>query len=302
MDDRVLGLLALADKRPTDSLRIGGTGELAHTSAATASGLLLSVPQDGQDRIRVRSRGGSTAVDLRIPIAPGVKRTIRDGIAVYHAEFNEDALAMRVVGGGLQLMSLIGAESSQRRLAFSFDSAQVSELVAVGSAINVLDKHGNAVAGLGEPWAVDASGQPVATHYEISGLTVFQIVEPGHSTQYPVLADPYLFVDLIHSAAWRYNSPYGWTLEVSPTDWARFNAGNSLVGALGWEELYEKYWLLGLNRNLGAMRDQYMCHQIFVAVVSPTKATWNLDEWRADVGISRTIAAKCNPGGTYSFD
>ena len=41
------------------------------------------------------------------------------------------------------------------------------------------------------PWAKDANGQDVPTHYEIDGTIVTQIVEhKGDDVAYPVVADP----------------------------------------------------------------------------------------------------------------
>jgi hypothetical protein len=113
-----------------------------------------------------------------------------------------------------------------------------------------------------------------------------------------VVADPWLWIDLIDHADWRYVTDFsGWTLMVTPTTWARANAGGYLVGVAGWDELYDKYKNAGLDTNLGSMRNQYICHQRFVALYSPNKPTWNLDEWRPDVGYWETVNQKCNPGG-----
>ncbi|MFB9240304.1 DUF2599 domain-containing protein [Massilia antarctica] len=74
------------------------------------------------------------------------------------------------------------------------------------------------------------------------------------------------------------------------------NAGGYLVGVGGWNELYSKYKNRGLNTNLGSVRNQFICHQQVVAVVQPNKASWNIDEWRRDVGYLATVNARCNPG------
>lgn len=70
---------------------------------------------------------------------------------------------------------------------------------------------------------------------------------------------------------------------VAPTGWARLNAGGYAVGVARWNELYSKYRNRGLNTNLDGMRDQFICHQQIVALRSPRKPTWNLDEWRPNV-------------------
>ncbi|WP_417555084.1 hypothetical protein [Microbacterium sp.] len=40
------------------------------------------------------------------------------------------------------------------------------------------------------PWARDANGAVVATHYEIRGNAVVQVVQPSKDTAFPVVADP----------------------------------------------------------------------------------------------------------------
>ncbi len=43
---------------------------------------------------------------------------------------------------------------------------------------------------VGAPWATDANGTPVATHYEVSEGALIQVVETTSTTAYPVVADP----------------------------------------------------------------------------------------------------------------
>jgi hypothetical protein len=98
----------------------------------------------------------------------------------------------------------------------------------------------------------------------------------------------------IQKAEWKHN-PEGWTLVVTPTDWTRKNFANPAAGDAGWAELYSKYKDKdrGIHKNINGMKDQFRCHVGFAR----DKATWDLDEWRPDVGYVRTVAEKCNPGG-----
>lgn len=59
---------------------------------------------------------------------------------------------------------------------------------APGGAVDVLDQ-GTLVASFAPPWAYDAVGEKVDTHFEIRGSTVVQIVDHVGAT-YPVVADP----------------------------------------------------------------------------------------------------------------
>ncbi|WP_422934898.1 DUF2599 domain-containing protein [Sinomonas sp. P47F7] len=169
----------------------------------------------------------------------------------------------------------------------------------------VVDKAGTAVGQLASPWARDATGRDLPTSYTFEGSRMTQSVDTSdRNTQFPVVADPYFGIDLIDHAYWKFEVD-GWVFKVFPAWWARSNAYSShsyLVGAFGWDELYSKYASAGLNTNLNGMRDQYICHQVVVGVRDPNKESWNLDEWRPDVGWWETVNSYCNPGGNRLFD
>jgi hypothetical protein len=46
------------------------------------------------------------------------------------------------------------------------------------------------VGSVDSPWATDASGKSVPTHYTVDGDALIQTVQPDASTQYPIVADP----------------------------------------------------------------------------------------------------------------
>lgn len=170
------------------------------------------------------------------------------------------------------------------------------------SGAYVLDANNNLIGGFGSPWAKDANGLAVATHFEIRGTSLVQVVNHNVSgVAYPVVADPYLGRDMISTYTWSYYSGYGYTLKVTPTGWSRSLAGAYLAGVYGFRELQAKTGG-SLNTNVDGMRDQYICHQQVVAVRSPRKPTWNLDEWRPNVSYAQTVNASCNPGGPVWFD
>lgn len=173
---------------------------------------------------------------------------------------------------------------------------------AVGGAVFIVNDHGDVLGGFSTPWAKDSTGASIPTHYTLTEGKLVQVVDHhAAGVVYPVVADPYLGFDLISSASWASHTE-GWTLQVTPTAWARSLAGGYLPGDSGWDELYSKYKNNGLNTNLDGMRDQYICHQQIVAVRAPGKATWNLDEWRPNVSYVDTVNASCNPGGAKWFD
>lgn len=109
----------------------------------------------------------------------------------------------------------------------------------------------------------------------MSGVTKFNHL--SGNVRYPVVADPWLGLALVSNATCKQDNLCRWTLAVTPTLWARLQAGGYLPGVAGWNELYAKYKNVGrgIKVNLGGMADQYICHQQVVAIRLPTKSTWN---------------------------
>ena len=44
-------------------------------------------------------------------------------------------------------------------------------------------------------------------------------------------------------------------------------------------------------KNEGGLKDQYYCH----TQLAKTKSSWNLEPWRPNVSLAKTIAKACNP-------
>jgi len=68
--------------------------------------------------------------------------------------------------------------------------AQWAALDAIEPAATTTTVESREMAKIGAAWAVDANGEAVATHYEIDGTTLTQVVDTDGQTAYPVVADP----------------------------------------------------------------------------------------------------------------
>lgn len=77
----------------------------------------------------------------------------------------------------------------------------------------------------------------------------------------------------------------GRSLAVEPTPWAR--AGGEAAVALIRQEMVAA----SPEADSPTMLDQLTCH----ALGARDKDTWNLEPWRADVGLLAVLAARCNP-------
>lgn len=98
--------------------------------------------------------------------------------------------------GAIRVHSVIESAAAQERYEYGFPEADfIFEDSESGSLFLVrftdTEEGIEIVGALGAPWAVDANGTQVPTHYEIDGTTVTQVVEHidgGYA--YPIVADP----------------------------------------------------------------------------------------------------------------
>ena len=107
----------------------------------------------------------------------------------------------------------------------------------------------------------------------------------------PASAAPYAGPPLVDHVTWS-SDRRGRMLRVYPSDAGRTTSGDpARTGA--WLEVVRA----APTADTASMRDQFYCHWDFARIVEPGKASWNLEEWRPDVGYAATVQAECNPGG-----
>jgi hypothetical protein len=293
--------------------------EASDGSFTSAGDVAVTIPSDAAGAVSATTETASGP--MTVEVGTGTKNSVpgelaADGSVVYNGSGPTDQ-TVQPTTDGFRIHTIV--EDANAPTEFSHEislpagtrmvpeqdmpnAEGVVEGATSGAAVFIVDGAGQIIGGFSSPWAKDAAGADLPTHYEVRGANLVQVVD--HRTAgvaYPVVADPYLGFDMIKSAAWEHHTE-GWTLKVTPTGWARFNAGGYLPGVAGWNELYAKYRNRGLNTNLDGMRDQFICHQQVVALRAPNKPTWNLDEWRPNVSYLQTVNASCNPGGSKWFD
>ncbi len=263
----------------------------------------FKVSVEGQGLVRMSRRGDSSKFEMNLPkttassvVSATQAKISADGSALFQNYLHDTHLAIQAYEDSVRVLTVLTSNAAPVEFTYPVNLPPNGKIERdENGAVLVLDQAGKLVGAFSVPWAIDSEGKKIPTRYEVRGNAVVQVVEHLRSdTRYPVVADPWMWIDLIKSASWKYNRPYGWTLQVKPTAWARANAGSYLVGVYGWDELYGKYKNRGLNTNLGGMRDQFICHQDLM--VAALKSSWNLDEWRPDVSYAQTKLALCNPG------
>lgn len=102
---------------------------------------------------------------------------------------NEDNVSIDNVAGGQQATITLEDENSPTEYEFDLGLDDSSSVVEKDGFL-LVEQDGQPVARLSTPWAYDADGKPVPTHFETNGKTVTQHIFPSKETAYPVTADP----------------------------------------------------------------------------------------------------------------
>ncbi|MCM3778401.1 hypothetical protein [Microbacterium hydrocarbonoxydans] len=127
------------------------------------------------------------AVDLDVTL--GVSSHAENSPVDQYAVAVEESVtyAVSLPEEGATRFSAVIAEQSAQSPEWTFGSGTQLLLLDDGS-VSVSDARGF-IAGIESPWAVDAAGRSLDTHYEISGSTLTQVVDTTGAT-FPVVADP----------------------------------------------------------------------------------------------------------------
>ncbi|OQJ48805.1 hypothetical protein B5P19_11510 [Clavibacter sepedonicus] len=268
--------------------------------ALNAWGVTARVPQDANKEVRIGAPG-KAAIGVSLPSASSA-RLVASGSSAVTAFDNGDGSTSAVLpqeDGAVQFATIISDSQAPDEYTYSLDIPAKSHLAFNGESgsVSILDSHGLWIAGVAAPWAKDATGASVPTHFKISGDQLTQVVQhEGEGVKYPVVADPWLGVSLIDSVVWTAGDEWGPTAQIYPTSAGRDTIfAPKIANEAAWGEALEKTDRSRLDHN--NLHDQFTCHWQVVRYDDPGKSSWNLDSARPDVGLAETIAARCNPGG-----
>lgn len=185
------------------------------------------VTKDGKVEI---SPDASEGTDLKLPggleitIAPVAERGSGDGEIVDGqsvTEIGEDAsVVTQPTEDGVRMVSVLETSEADMAVDYALDLPANITLVAneeggfyIAEEREAVEQpiegatiaESVAVAEIQAPWAVDADGNPVDTHYVYNGVsdTLTQVVTPDADTVFPVAADPSIDFHRPCVGAWR---------------------------------------------------------------------------------------------------
>lgn len=211
---------------------------------------------------------------------PGSVALAEGGTAVFSAGEDYSVAPLPHADGSVQIVTVIESNEAPDRYDYQLSGPSVNTLQIVDNGmVFLLDAEGKFAGGVSAPWAFDANGVAVPTHFEVHGTTLTQVVDhKSGSFAYPISADPWLGINL-WGLIWTDTYSGQTRINLNLSQWGKDNWTTPpliLLGA-GWDE--------ALNRSPGirsaltskeTIHQQFDCH----AFGAPFAGTWNLEKFR----------------------
>ncbi len=198
------------DAAPDGAQPVGttATGDGFDTSAG---GTDTTIPLDPTGSIEVSAVAGGREISASITLPDGLDLTTAEvsdsGTVVYVSENDSSVAVQTLTSGDTRVQTVIPDRYAAHEAAFGMDGFHAIVDDAGNAGFQQVGREG-AFVPVEAPWATDAAGQPVPTHYEVRGDRLVQVVTPTDRTVYPIVADP--------TWGWR-NAAWGLTLSRSET-------------------------------------------------------------------------------------
>ncbi|GEM_PF-1660338 len=284
----------------------GFQAAIADTQTRSLEAVLLSAPEVFENQSRIgRASNIEQQGRLFSSIERGVTLEVRNLKLEKMVQFRgatfrviSDAAGVDYIpvpksDGSVQTAAVINSDESSETLRFKLGipaGATVS-IIDTGEVL-ILNASGRMIGGISSPWALDASGQSVDTRFEIVKGELIQHVDHQDGTyEYPIVADPWLGVDLYGWPSITNVTGKGYKVNVTPTPWGQVMAGLGTWFAHRDEvltKLGSQSW-----RWTNTIQEQFYCH---IAGLPASLPEYNLESWRPLVNWSISFPLyRCNP-------
>lgn len=284
----------------------------------SAHGATVQVPTEAVDGIVIQE--GSTRLEVSLPRANAASAatTIRQGVVGFDNRDGSVTAPVVIEDGSVQINTIIASPSAPREYEYDFGLPEGASITKLESgALFFYDASGAFIGGLAPAWAKGADGKAVQTRYEVRGTKVTQVVEHSSQDAYPVVADPWLGVNLFSYVRTNVRPYYRgkpvYTMELSV--WGQtIYRGSAVLGLvtipmgaglsttyLGYKIMTNEGWREVISRQPGAntasVQQQYVCHVRYGYPVIGSGWRWDLEAARpSNPNWTRTsvLSHRCN--------
>ncbi|WP_431247150.1 hypothetical protein [Leifsonia xyli] len=193
--DVVAVLQDIAPDTVADAVASAKTDADTAVEVTVPAGGAVEVPKDPTDGVQVTTPGDAPNVTIGLPFADqatDAAASPKAGVVVFDNHNGSSTVPVTRADGGVQISTVIEGANAPTRYDYPITvrGEQSVHLLDDGAAY-VGTEDGDAIsAHIPAPWAKDANGDPVATHFEVSGDVLTQVVDFNPETAFPVVADP----------------------------------------------------------------------------------------------------------------
>lgn len=227
--------------------------------------------------------GSERSLAVSLPKAGGAVPNVVDeeGLSVFDHGNGSRTVPVRKSDQSVQIVTILDDASAPETYEYDLSSSGASSIENLDGQLILRSADGTMVGGIAPAWAKDAEGKSVPTSYSVQGLTVTQLVSHREArVRYPVVADPWLGVDLFE-AAW-YSSENGQLkVNLRKSGWGQAmhtpGNGQAIFWTAGWDEARTK--VPRITEKL-TLHQQYDCH--VGGGFANFAGDWNLEKWRVD--------------------
>jgi hypothetical protein len=164
------------------------SGQLSR--AATGANLAVHVPAKLADGVTLGDQAHRVTI-----MAPGARNAgratiVAHGATAYSGSNGSANAVIPTEDGGAQFLTVINGRRAPTKYTYDLDGGRATLLPNGGAMVT---SGGKATGVVLPPWARDANGKPVPSHFEVSGdgQHLTQVVDHrGGNVRYPITADP----------------------------------------------------------------------------------------------------------------
>lgn len=151
----------------------------------------ITLPETTLEPVLLDSRAGNLSIGLPHPDAGAVAK-VAGGVITFDNGDGSHTVPVAKNDGSVQITTVIDNARAPTRYSYPLGVPEGGVIAIVeGGQVLVTDGSGAPVGLIKAPWAKDANGTNVPTHYELDGNVLSQVVDiktPG--IVFPVVADP----------------------------------------------------------------------------------------------------------------
>jgi hypothetical protein len=173
------------DARPDFEAAVQQAGQ----PAAVEANADVAVPQEAESDVSAMAADGSL---LRFSIPAQGPASVRDETAIFDGASASNSVGVQRTADGVRALVGIAAPDAAERYSFTASGDAASLAPQDDGSVLASRSDGTAIGRVEKPWARDANGAEVPTHFEIAGATLTQIIDHRSGPYaYPIVADPF---------------------------------------------------------------------------------------------------------------